>query len=152
MGKILYPSLQNPKGDEVVYNDKYSFKDFTGRSLLKATDLNGAIIFGSCFSQEIPDTKIFPNDMIGVTFYNCNLDDVFIPAGNIVVGGTQRKFKVQNDREDWLLNDDLTPKEPINKEEYLKLGLSVDPKGLPKDMMLEDIIEKKQKELNEGVK
>jgi hypothetical protein len=133
-----------------IYNadEKYSWKDFTGRTLQDAKDLDNKIIFGSCFSQEIPDTKVFPDDMKNVTFIGGNLDNVFIPAGNIVIGSTQRRFKVQNDRSDWILDKDNKPIEPIDKEKYIELGLSIDSKDLPKDMMDENIIEKKQKELN----
>lgn len=70
----------------------YSHKDFTGQSLIDRTDLDGQTITGSCFSHEITDTHIFPDDMEGVTFINCNLDNCFIPVGNFVQGGSQRRF------------------------------------------------------------
>jgi len=132
---------------EFTYDDKYSHKDFTGRRLTDAKDLNGITIFGSCFSQEIPDTKVFPNDMTGVVFYNCNLDNVFISDGNSTIGCSQRKFKVQNDLMDWILDKDLKPAEPIMKKEFEKLGISTDPKDIPKDKMDESIIESKLKEI-----
>jgi hypothetical protein len=130
-------------------NEKYSQKDFTGRSLRDAKDLKDMVIYGSCFSQETPDTKVFPDNMTGVTFLNSNLDNVFVPEGNTIIGGIHRKFKVQADLNDWILNDDSTPKEPIMKEEYQRLGISIDPKDLPTKMMTENIIEKKQRELSE---
>lgn len=132
-------------GQEFIYNDEYSHKDFTGRKLLNAKDLNGITIFGSCFSHEIPGTKVFPDDMKDVTFINCNLDNVYIPAGNQTIGCSQRKFKVQNDLMDWILDEDLKPKEPIMKKEFEKLGISIDPKDIPKDKMDESIIEQKLK-------
>ena len=70
----------------------YSHKDFTGRNLHDAYDINGQIVTGSCFSQEQIDSHIFPETMTGVTFINCNLDNCFIPAGNIVNGGSQRRY------------------------------------------------------------
>jgi len=133
---------------EFTYDDNYSHKDFTGRELLDK-DLSGITIFGSCFLQEIPDSKIFPDNMTGVTFINCNLDNVFIPAGNETIGCSQRKFKVQNDMIDWILDTDLKPKEPISKEEFIKYGISIDPKDIPKTKMTESIIENKIKELSE---
>ena len=138
------------KVGDTVYNadDKYSWKDFTGRTLQDTKDLDNKIIFGSCFSQEIPDTKVFPDDMKNVIFVNCNLDNVYIPAGNTVIGSTQRRFKVQTDRSDWFVDNDNKPIKPIDEDKYIELGLSTDPKDLPKDMMTESIIEKKQKELN----
>ena len=79
----------------------YSHKDFTGRFLGERTDMNGLTIKGSCFSQEKPDTHCFPEDMTGVTFEYCNLDNCFIPAGNTVVEGSQRRYEVQNDGNEW---------------------------------------------------
>lgn len=131
-------------------NEKYSWKDFTGRTLTDAKDLKNMVIFGSCFSQEIPDSHIFPDDMKNVTFIGGNLDNVFIPEGNTVMGSTQRRFKVQTDRSDWIVGNDNKPIKPIDEDKYIELGLSIDPKDLPEEMMTESIIEKKQKELNEN--
>lgn len=108
----------------------YDYKDYTGRKLLNE-NLNGLTIYASCFSQEVPDTHIFPENMTGATFVRCNLDNVYIPAGNTVELCSQRKFKAQNDLCDWLLNPDLTPKEPIEKEAYLSLGISINPADIP---------------------
>ena len=91
----------------------YSNKDFTGRNLSQATDLDGQTIINSCFSQEIPDTHVFPDGMKNVTFINCNLDNCFIPSGNIVQGGSQRRFKVQQDGFDWIVDANNNPVERI---------------------------------------
>ena len=132
-----------------IYNadEKYSWKDFTGQILTDRKDLNDKIIFGSCFSQEIPDTKVFPDDMKNVIFVNCNLDNVYIPAGNIVMGSTQRRFKVMNDWEDWIVDKDNKPIEPIDKEKFIELGISVDPKDIPKEKLSKSITEAKSEEL-----
>ena len=128
-------------------NDKYSWKDFTGKTLTDAKDLKDIVIFGSCFSQEIPDTKVFPDDMQNVTFIGCNLDDVYIPVGNTVIGGTQKRFKVQNDLEDWILDKDNKPIKPIDKEKFTGLGLSIDPKDIPIEKLSKSITEAKSEEL-----
>ncbi len=62
----------------------YSHRDFTGRTLIEAIDLDNQVILNSCFSQETDGdlVHIFPEDMTGVNFVNCNLDNVFIPPGN----------------------------------------------------------------------
>ena len=86
----------------------YSHKDFTGQCLIERTDLNGQTITGSCFSHEVPDTHIFPDDMTGVTFINCNLDNCFIPDGNIVQGGSQRRY-MNIDGVDTLVDADNQP-------------------------------------------
>ncbi len=100
-------------------SDEFSFKDFTGRSNLEVL----GIIYGSCFSQEIPDSRIFPDTMTGVTFIKCNLDNVFIPNGNTVIDCSQRRFKVQNDLNDWITDDKGVPTEPINAKVFIKLEL-----------------------------
>jgi len=120
---------------EYNINDDYSFKDFTGRSNLEVS----GIVYGSCFSQEIPDNHIFPNDMTGVTFIKCNLDNVFIPVGNTIIDCSQRRFFVQNDKNDWLINDwqdwllDVNdkPTMPTNHKYFTKFGL---PMPLPEDI------------------
>ncbi len=148
---------------DIVYNDKYSFKDFTHQSFKDAKDLkSGTVIYASVFYQEADEkaTKkediqkhIFPETMIGVTFVNCDLNNVFIPSGNTVIDIAERTklIKVQNDRSDWYLNDDLTPKEPLAKEQYLRLGISINPKDIPATKMTENIIEKKQKEIADAL-
>src|SRR3990167_602993 len=114
---------------EYNLNDDYSFKDFTGRSNLEVS----GIIYGSCFSQEIPDNHIFPDNMTGVTFIKCNLDNVFIPAGNTIIDCWQRRFKVQNDLNDWLLDKNNQPTMPTNHKYFTKFNL---PMPLPEDIPL----------------
>src|SRR3990167_1381756 len=120
---------------EYNLNDDYSFKDFTGRSNLEVS----GIIYGSCFSQEIPDNHIFPDNMTGVTFIKCNLDNVFIPNGNTVIDCSQRRYQVQNDLNDWILNSDNTPKEPIDAKIFTKLNLPI---PLPKDIPTKKVAER----------
>lgn len=86
-------------------DEVFSLKNFTGQYL---TDLNldNLIIYGSCFSHEIPNTQIFPSGMTGVTFYNCNLDNCFIPEGNTIIDCSQRRFKANpEDGKDWRVDD-----------------------------------------------
>lgn len=145
-GQVKYCTLEGGCQD-ITYNDKYSSKDFTGRNLLDVKDLEGKIIFGSCFSQETPDTKVFP-DVKNLTLINCNLDNVYLDKNWQVIGGTQRRFKVQNDLEDWIIDKDNKPTEPILKEQFQKLGISINPNDIPTIKMTESITEKKQKELS----
>lgn len=107
---------------EYDYNPEYSFKDFTGQ---KISIPDGSVVYGSCFSQEIPDNHIFSEDMKGVTFVKCNLDNVFIPEGNTVTHSTQRRFKVQNDLNDWEIDENNEPVRPIDFHIYEKRGLEV---------------------------
>ena len=108
----------------------YSNKDFTNSILTKVKDLNGQVIRGSCFGKEVPDTKVFPADMRDVTFINCNLDNCLIPEGNTVIDCTTRRYKVQEDGEDWIIDKDLKPIEPVNKKAWIKLGRSIDPASI----------------------
>lgn len=92
----------------------FSHKDFTGRNLSDRKDMSDTVITGSCFSQENPDTHVFPEGMAGVTFVNCNLDNCFIPAGNSVQGGSQRRFMTMPDGQDWLVDAALQPVAMLN--------------------------------------
>ena len=76
-------------------------------------DMTDIEIRGSCFSQEKPDTRIFPSDMVGVTFINCNLDNCIIPEGNFIIDCSQKKFKVQSDGKDWILDENYKPVEVL---------------------------------------
>ena len=118
---------------EYNINDEFSFKDFAGKQAKHHYENmpSNIIIYGSCFSQEIPDIHIFPEDMTGVKFIKCNLDNVFIPTGNTIIDCWQRRFKVQNDMNDWLINEINQPTMPTNHKYFTKLGL---PMPLPKDI------------------
>lgn len=120
-------------------NNKYSFEDFTNQKFFDATDLNGSVVIGSCFYQDAkgrngdPRVGVFPSDMVGVTFIECNLDNVYIPSGNMVDPLCYcRRVKRQYDGELWILNEDLDPVELLHKDRLLKLGINVSPKKIPK--------------------
>ena len=91
----------------------HSRKDYTGRNLQNEVFEEGEIVQGSCFAQERPDTVVFPEDMTGVTFKNCNLDNCVIPAGNTVIDCWQRRILVQPDGLDWIVDADNQPVEPF---------------------------------------
>lgn len=161
MGKVLYPTEQNPNGDWIEFDDKWSGKDYTHKSLKDEVIPKGTVIYASCFYQEASEdaTKIeeiqkhiFPEDMTEVTFYNCNLNNVYIPPHNTVIDpcGRTKLIKVQNDREDWIIDGDLKPVEPVNKKKFLELGLSIDPKDIPKNKLAENICSIREKELTNG--
>lgn len=126
----------------VHYDDTFSQKDFTGWDWHDRILPNGIVIYGSCFSNEIPDSKIFKPDMTGVTFVNCNLDNVSVPAGNAVVGGSTRRLKYQNDLRAWIVDGSNKPIQLVNEKSWDKLGYSIlvadipaqpisDPKQIP---------------------
>ncbi len=117
-----------------MLNEKYSYKDYMNKELSeeKASDFNDTEIIGSCFYQEgDPDQEIFPVGITGVNFIRCNLDNVKLPAGCTVFGGTNKKIKIQNDLSDWILDKDGNPTEPIDKKDREEAGISCDPKDIP---------------------
>lgn len=126
---------------ELPINEEYSFKAFPYHGLSfknrPASEFNNTIIIGSCFYQEWREgdsdivKDIFPDGMTGVIFRKSNLDNIYVPHGNIIENGTNKKIKVQNDWDDWELNKDLIPKEPLNKDIRLQTGVSIDPKDIP---------------------
>ena len=94
---------------------------------------NDTVVYASSFYQEgFLDAQVFPKDMKGVTFINCNLDNCFIPEGNIVIGGTQKRIMVQNDLNDWILDEDNNPVKPVDHQYFEKFGLEVPkPEDIP---------------------
>lgn len=92
------------KGDAKPFPEAVTVKE------LRAADIpSGTIITGSCFQCEAPDTVIFPDDMKGVRFLRCNLDNVFIPPGNPEIGTHEKSSRVKYtvnpaDGKDWKLD------------------------------------------------
>ena len=125
-----------------MINKKYSYQAFPYHGLSfkdrPASEFNNTEIVGSCFYQEWQEGEldvvkdIFPDGIKGVVFIRCNLDNVYVPSGNKIVEGTHKTIKVQNDWDDWFLDDNLKPKEPMNKEVRLKAKISINPKDIPK--------------------
>ena len=123
-------------------NTKYSHKAFPYHGLSfkdrPAKEFEGEII-GSCFYQEAlennPPFDIFP-DGIKATFIRCNLDNILIPAGCKVEGGTNKMIKIQNDTNDWELDKDLNPVKPLDKKLNLK------PEDIPAKYIREEQINK----------
>lgn len=93
------------KGTTYQIFDTLSNKDMTGWDLSLRNDLNGKIIYNSCLSNETPDAVVLPANLSGAKFVACNLDNVLIPPGNEVVDCLTRRFQVQNDGEDWFLEE-----------------------------------------------
>lgn len=132
-------------------NEKYSFQDFTNQNLRSATDLNGAVIIGSCFYQTCaadftgdPLRHIFPGDMRDVAFVECNLDNVYIPPGNTIRQCSHRRIKLMNDREYWFVGEDLKPTQPIHEKRLKLLQENVDPKKIPTEKISDANLLKKR--------
>lgn len=113
-------------------DDVLSFRDFTGWEFdsRRAMHFEGKVIYASCFSQETPDRAIFRN-VTGTTFIRCNLSNVFVPVGAIVIDCQRTRFSLRNDLRDWILSDINQPVEPIAKKYWQRLGYSVDPADIP---------------------
>lgn len=91
-------------GIDLEMDDEWSFKNFTNQ-ILGDADLSGKVIYSTLFYSETPNTKIFPDDMTGVTFIKCNLDNIIIPEGNTLIESSNISFKAQDDGRDWILED-----------------------------------------------
>lgn len=87
----------------------YDDKDCTGWDLSDRADMDGLTIHGLCLSNESPDAKVLPPNLTGVTFIACNLDNIFIPDGNTLINCANRRFKVQDDGQDWEIDKNNKP-------------------------------------------
>lgn len=121
MSTIIY------NGIEYEVDDSHSALDRTGRNLQNNSVMDNTTIVGTCFSQETPDTHVFRDNLTGVTFINCNLDNVFLPPGNEAIDCSQRRFQVQVDGRDWIVDENLQPVEPLDIEYSIQHGLNTDP-------------------------
>ena len=110
-------------------NETHSFRDYThgtaeglpvafgGTPLAKLPpeEFSGTTIRGSCLSCEVPDTPVFPAGTKALTFDSCNLDNVLLPPGSVVLDNcSARRFLVQPDGEDWLVDADNRPLRPLS--------------------------------------
>ncbi len=87
----------------------YDDKDHTGHDLSDRTDMDGLTIHGLCLSHETPDARVLPPSLRGTTFIACNLDNVLIPDGNTLINCSNRRFKIQDDGQDWEIDENDNP-------------------------------------------
>jgi len=134
-------------------NEKYSYKDFLQKTFTETdpAEWNDTEVIGSCFAQEKPNTEVFPNGIRNVRFIKCNLDNCIVPVECTIEGGTHKLIQVQNDLEDWLLDELLNPVEPMNKTQFVKLGLSTSPLAISAAKLSESVTETKRKQLEEAL-
>lgn len=136
--------IQNDTKKLIIYKDKdfhtaASFRVYKEDSTGELDLIPGVEIVGSCFYRESPlgetgdpRKKIFPAGMTGVIFNRCNLDNVDVPAGNTIINSIgNRRIRVQNDMEDWLVDDAGNPTAPLDPKRFERLGMSKDPKDIP---------------------
>jgi hypothetical protein len=108
-------------------NEKYSHKDFTGKSLLTCDpkELSHTTVRGSCFAQEVPCGKqaefvdIFPKGMTNVTFVGCNLDNVRVPDGCKIEDGTHKLIEIRREKDAyvaWIMSDKGIPVSKLNPD------------------------------------
>jgi hypothetical protein len=155
MKKLLFLALFSTSSlfgieiDGVIYNHDtdYSYKDFSYRDFIDdiKVDLSGKVIAGSVFYREQPGSIIFPETMTGVTFVKCNLDNIVIPPGNVLIECENKTWSAQKDGEDWIV-DKGSPVEPVTKDKFIELGISVDPADIPKEKLKEPITSIKNRE------
>lgn len=116
----------------LAYSDEFSFKNYADR--MEVSFPRGTTVYASVFYRESPDSNVFLSTMTGVTFVECNLDNVVLPVGNElknVYRPSKRRFFVQNDWRDWILNDSNEPVELIDKDYWLELEYSTRPADIP---------------------
>lgn len=138
---LLCSGLCYAQNKELKKNEKYSYGDFQGQYFKDSSEFNNTLIVGSCFGvNNQPYSKVFPEDMIGVTFRLCNLANAVIPEGNIIESNcVNSQIKAQNDGEDWVVDKDLKPVEPLKKDRFQALSLSIDPKDIPAEKLEESV-------------
>lgn len=137
----------------MAINKQYSYKGFPYHGLSfknhPAAEFNNSSIIGSCFYQQWLDDgatmkDIFPVGMTGVTFSKCNLDNVYVPPGNTIDGGTHNSLRAQNDMEDWLVDAMDKPIGPLHPKRFDDVGLSKDPKDIPTDFLRRETLCQKE--------
>jgi hypothetical protein len=130
---IKYANIDGSNFREYECDEALSFKDFSNQPVTHL-DFNGKVIYSTVFYHETPDYAPFPKDMKGTTFIKCNLDNVIVPEGNMIIDCTQRRFKAQNDLNDWLIDENDNPVKPVDFKIYEKHGLEMPkPENIPSE-------------------
>lgn len=116
------------------YSSEWDYRDlrsFIFRDI-PLNRLNNLTITGSNFYREgTPKTRIFPAGMVGVTFVNCNLDNILIPTGNFLQNSSNRQIKSQNDLKDWVLDRNNSPIEPTLLYACMDYSANLNPDNIP---------------------
>ena len=118
-------------------NEKYSYQSWKRKTFVDvdAKEFNDSEIIGACYYQDTPYTDVFPADVAGLTLTRCNLDNVNIPVGVTVKGGTNQHINTMNDGEYWIVGKDGKPIAPRDAAKFDECGLSKDPRDIPATMV-----------------
>jgi len=118
-------------------NKKYSYQSWKRKTFVDvdAKEFNDSEIIGACFYQDTPYSNVFPPDIEDVVFERCNLDNVNIPAGATVKGGTNQHIATMNDGEYWIVGIDGKPIVPRDAAKFDECRLSKDPRDIPATMV-----------------
>ena len=127
-----------------MINEKYSRQDFSNMKFtdVAASEFNNTTIVGSNFYQEFfLDVDVFPNSVTGVTFENCNLDNVVIPDGCTLINCSNRRIQIQNDGRLWELGNNNKPVNCITQD-YDDSGnlINHSPNNIPAAYELERVV------------
>lgn len=147
---LISGQVETPSYGVITYDDELSLKNLAGIDFRDNPkyDLNNKVIYRTSFMREEPNMEIFPEDVQNLTLYYCILDNIVIPAGITLIECQNNTFKSQNDGEDWIVDSkSLEPIEPVNKEKFEKLGVSIDPANIPKKKQEKSVLESKAEEV-----
>lgn len=98
-------TIENPDGVFHQCSAEYNF-------LNASQDLKhippGSIVCRASLNQEKLDSHLFSDDMVGVIFIEGNLDNVFIPIGNTLIGTSHLRI-MTIEGIDWVVNENNEP-------------------------------------------
>lgn len=129
MAKLRYNDVDYDTDDE------FSGRDFTGRTLT-SFDLSGRVIYATVFAQEEPDTLIFDALVNGATFIRCNLTNVLMPPGNVLVDCITTRCATMNDGRVWELDEKDKPIRLTAEKHWRIMGASIDPADIPAEKIV----------------
>lgn len=119
---------------QVDYSDEYSRKSYANKDFVNINLPSGSTVYASMFMNEKLDMSIFPSTMTGITFLECNLDNIILPPGNLIINlytYPPKKFKMENDLRYWVLDEQGKAKKLLEEDYWKNKGFSIDPKDIP---------------------
>jgi len=156
ISEVEIAKIDNISYEEIEQSENYS-REFSNKEIRvgKVNIPNDVIVSRADFRRELPGGQdyepehIFREDMAGVTFICSYLDNVFVPSGNTIVTevngagcGSYKMYHRENDLENWIVDEDGNPIEPLEKEMFIRKEISIDPDDIPSERLLEPITNK----------
>ena len=91
-------------------------------------EFRGGCVLGSTFGAQTPGVWRWPDGLAGVVFERCRFYNCDPPPASSLIGGCEViAYAPQADQQDWLLDADGAPVQPLDRDLFVANAWSTDP-------------------------